>query len=371
MQPGMTEQRPKREWQPHLLEEVQPWYKTLGQNLRSFLSEPMGGSPRLDGRIRTPGLRLDVEIHPWHHAFTDIFDSIRQLMQKEVLPAGAMRIKIKDIWDLSAWKGQFERSELYSALVHSVVIALLTLPFLITSTEAKQDKPIVLVEDLGDIGQYKVTLPASTKKAGGGGGGGERNPLPASKGRLPKFSLNAQLTPPAAVIRNPNPRLAAEPTVVVPPDIHIQSPNIAAYGDPTSSATIPSSGPGFGGGIGTGSGGGVGSGGGPGVGPGRGGGYGGGIFRIGGNVSAPVCIYCPQPEYSDEARKARYQGVVVLWAVVDESGQVRDVRISKSLGMGLDEEAIRTVKNWRFKPAERQGKSVPVYMTIEVDFHLY
>lgn len=236
-QRGMNEQRPNRAWQPHLLEEVQPWYKTLGQNLLSFLSEPIG-SPRPTGQIRTPGLRLDVEIHPWHHAFSDVFDSIRLLRRKEQLPAGAQRVRIKDIWDLSVWKGQFQRSELYSALVHVVVLALLTVPFMITSTEAKQEKPIVLVDDLGDIGQYKVTLPTATKKAGGGGGGGERNPLPASKGRLPKFSLNAQLTPPAAVIRNPNPRLAAEPTVVVPPDIHIQSPNIAAYGDPTSSAKI-------------------------------------------------------------------------------------------------------------------------------------
>jgi TonB family protein len=361
----------KPSWQPHLLDEVQPWYKTLGQNLITFLTEPMG-SPRLDGRIRTPGLRLDVEIHPWHRAFSDIFESIRLLRRKEQLPAGAQRVRIKDIWDLSPWRGQFQRSELYSALAHVVVLTLLTVPFLITSTEAKQDKPVELVPmDLSDIGQYKVTLPQSTKKAGGGGGGGERNPLPASKGRLPKFSLNAQLTPPAAVIRNPNPRLAAEPTVVVPPDIHIQSPNIAAYGDPTSNATIPSGGPGYGGGIGTGSGGGVGSGMGPGVGPGRGGGYGGGLFRVGGSVSAPVCIYCPQPEYSEEARKARYQGVVVLWAVIDEQGQVRDVRIAKSLGMGLDEEAIRTVKNWRFKPSERYGKPVPVQFTIEVDFHLY
>ncbi len=332
----------------------------------------MGSTPPSRAPLRTPGLRLDVEIHPWHHAFSDVFDSIREYRRQQQLPAGTKRIKIQDIWDLSVWKGQFERSELYSALAHTVILALLTLPFLITSTEAKQDKPVVLVGgDLSDIGQYKVTLPTSTKKSGGGGGGGERNPLPASKGRLPKFSLNAQLTPPAAVIRNPNPRLAAEPTVVVPPDIHIQSPNIAAYGDPTSNANIPSSGPGFGGGIGTGSGGGVGSGGGPGVGPGRGGGYGGGVFRIGGSVSAPVCIYCPDPEYSEEARKARYQGVVVLWAVIDESGHPRDIRVAKSLGMGLDEEAIRAVQGWRFKPSERYGKAVPVYMTIEVDFHLY
>jgi TonB family protein len=138
-----------------------------------------------------------------------------------------------------------------------------------------------------------------------------------------------------------------------------------------SGSLIPSGGPGSGGGIGTGFGGGVGSGGGPGVGPGFGGGTGGGAFRIGGSVSAPTCIYCPDPEYSEEARKARHQGVVVLWAIVDESGKARSIRVQKSLGLGLDESALRAVQNWRFRAAERFGKPVPVYMTIEVNFHLY
>ena len=367
-------ERPNSDWQPRLLEENQPLYKTLWESLRTFLSEPIG-SGTLDiprgAMPHTPGYRLDVEIQPWHHAISDTADSMRQVFRKEELPAGTKRLKVADIWNLQLYAGQLRKSELYSALIHISVIALLTIPFLIQSSEAKQRPNVTELVPLNDIGQYKVTLPPSTKKAGGGGGGGERNPLKASKGRLPKFSLNAQLTPPAAVIRNPNPRLPAVPTVVVPPDIHIQSPNMTAYGDPTSGSLIPSSGPGFGGGIGTGSGGGVGSGSGPGVGPGRGGGYGGGVFRIGGSVSAPVCIYCPDPEFSDEARKARYQGVVVLWAVVDEEGRPRDIRVSRSLGMGLDEQAIRAVQNWRFKPAERYGKPVPVYMNIEVDFRLF
>ncbi|HXE76404.1 MAG TPA: energy transducer TonB [Candidatus Xenobia bacterium] len=369
----MSEPNRKTDWQPHLLEESEPLFKTILGTIKTFLSEPMGGRaaslPR-GAMPHTPGYRLDVEIEPWHKALPG---TLRDALHPEKLPPlPAKPIKVADIWNLGLYAGQFRRSELYSALLHATVLALFALPFLITPTEAKQPQAKVteLVE-LGDLGQYKVTLPPSTKKSGGGGGGGERNPLKASKGRLPKFSLNAQLTPPAAVIRNPNPRLAAEPTVVVPPDIHIQSPNMTAYGDPASTSLIPSSGPGFGGGIGTGSGGGVGSGSGPGVGPGHGGGYGGGVFRIGGSVSAPTCIYCPDPEFSDEARKARYQGVVVLLAVVDEEGRARDIRVARSLGMGLDEQAIRAVQNWRFKPAERYGKPVPVYMTIEVNFRLF
>ena len=86
-----------------------------------------------------------------------------------------------------------------------------------------------------------------------------------------------------------------------------------------------------------------------------------------------MCIYCPDPEYSDKARKARRQGVVILWAIVDERGYIRSdtIRVQKSIGWGLDEQAVRTLKRWRFKPALRLGKPVAVYMAIEMNFHLY
>ena len=78
----------------------------------------------------------------------------------------------------------------------------------------------------------------------------------------------------------------------------------------------------------------------------------------------------PDPVYSEEARKAKYQGTVLLWAIVDASGRARKIRVVKSLGLGLDEEAVRAVQNWRFRPAERKGNPVPVYMNIEVNFRL-
>ena len=264
------------------------------------------------------------------------------------------------------------KSRWLSALSHVLAISLVVGGgMFVKGGDEEVEIAVVELTPIEDVGDYKLTLPPSTKKAGGGGGGGERNPLPASKGRLPKFSLRAPLTPPAAVIRNPNPKLTAEPTVVIPPDIKIDSPKMPEHGDPLSSSRIPSGGPGSGSGIGTGSGGGVGEGFGPGVGPGWGGGTGGQAFRIGGSVSAPSCIHCPDPEYSEEARKARHQGVVVLWAVVDEDGRAQQIRVQKSLGLGLDEAALRAVQNWRFRPAQRFGKPVPVYMAIEVNFHLY
>jgi TonB family protein len=208
--------------------------------------------------------------------------------------------------------------------------------------------------------------------SGGGGGGGDGDKLQASQGRLPRQALH-QFTPPTAVIRNPDPKLPMEPTVVVPPDVHIQQPDMPNLGDPLSHvpSAFPSNGTGSGGGIGSGSGGGVGSGEGPGVGPGKGGGTGGGIFRVGAGVSAPKIIYQPEPEYSDEARKAKIQGTCVLWLIVGPDGRPRDIRVQRTLGMGLDEKAIEAVKLWRFDPAKKDGQPVAVPVSVEVSFRLY
>ena len=220
-----------------------------------------------------------------------------------------------------------------------------------------------------DVSPY--ILPPSASKAGGGGGGGDRDKLQASKGILPRFSRE-QLAPPVVVIRNENPKLPVEPTVVVPPEIHLPIPQTGPLGDPLSSILgPPSNGTGLGGGIGSGSGSGVGSGHGPGVGPGWGGGIGGGVYHIGGGVSAPHLIYGPEPEFSEEARKAKYQGTVVLQVVVGADGRTHDIRVAQSLGMGLDEKAIEAIRQWKFEPSHKNGVPVAVLVDIEVNFHLY
>lgn len=218
-----------------------------------------------------------------------------------------------------------------------------------------------------DISPY--VLPAAPDRASGGGGGGDRDKLAAPKGALPKAS-DRQLAPPAVVIRNPNPILAVEPTVVVPPNIVL--PQTGPLGDPLSAVLgPPSNGPGSGGGIGSGSGGGVGSGTGPGVGPGSGGGIGGGVYRVGGGISAPRAIFAPEPEFTEEARKAKYQGTVVLWMVIGADGRPQQIRVQRALGMGLDESAVNTVKRWRFEPARRDGMAVAVQVSVEVNFRLF
>jgi len=206
----------------------------------------------------------------------------------------------------------------------------------------------------------------------GGGGGGDRDKLQASQGHLPKAALE-QITPPEVVVRNVHPKLEAEPTVVMPPDVKLANNQLPNLGDPKSSVMgPPSNGTGAGAGLGSGEGGGIGSGIGAGVGPGLGGGYGGGIFRPGvGGVSAPRAIFKPDPEYSPEARQAKYQGTVVVSVIVGADGKAHAVHVERSLGMGLDEKAVEAVRQWRFEPALKDGKPVAVAVSVEVNFHLY
>jgi TonB family protein len=226
-----------------------------------------------------------------------------------------------------------------------------------------QNRVITLVSDVSPY-----ILQSSKTQAGGGGGGGDRDKLAASKGAPPKFARD-QFTPPVVVARDPDPKLATDPTVVGPPNITFPA---GPVGDPLSAVLgPPSNGPGFGGGIGSGSGGGVGSGHGPGVGPGEGGGIGGGVYKVGGGVSAPRPIYSPDPEYSEEARKAKYQGTVTLYVIVGADGLPHDIRIMRSLGMGLDEKAIEAVRTWRFEPARKNAQPVSVRISVEVTFRLY
>jgi protein TonB len=98
---------------------------------------------------------------------------------------------------------------------------------------------------------------------------------------------------------------------------------------------------------------------------------GGGAYRVGGGVSAPRAIYQPDPEYSEEARKAKFQGTVILWVIVGPDGRVHDMRVQRSLGMGLDEKALEAVKLWRFEPSRKDGQPVPVQINVEVNFRLY
>src|SRR6202049_2099337 len=207
----------------------------------------------------------------------------------------------------------------------------------------------------------------------GGGGGGDHDPISAPKGRLPKAALQ-QITPPAIVLRNLKPKLAVEPRVVVPPQVHLAENKMVNLGTSASvvmPAAPPSNGTGSGAGIGSGSGGGVGVGHGAGVGNGSGGGIGGGVFKVGGGISAPQPVATPDPEYTEQARIAKTQGTCILWLIVDDQGRPRDIRVVHGLGFGLDAKAIEAVKQWKFQPAMKDGRPVNVQISVEVGFRLY
>jgi len=273
---------------------------------------------------------------------------------------------VKSIWGFYDNK---KNGALGSTGVHVLIAAIVVggtmLGRHVVTAAPKKDVTVTLI----DPDNLPALKPSKTL-AGGGGGGGDRDVLKATKGRLPKFSME-QITPPMVVVRNEHPKLAVEPTIVIPPQIQIATNKMPNLGDPTSGAVLPSNGTGYGGGIGSGSGGGVGSGSGPGFGPGEGGGYGGGVFHVGGGVSPPRVIYQVDPEFSEEARKAKYQGTCTLMLVVGTDGKPRNIRVASSLGMGLDEKAIEAVKQWRFDPSHKDGHPVPVEIAVEVEFHLY
>ena len=317
-----------------------------------------------------PELHLLLAPDTFEPLWKSLFRGLDEFFFPKKLPPLKLESKpipVKDIWGFYNYK---KNGALGSTAAHVVVIGLIiggTIlgRHMVTTAVAKPQVTTALI----DPGDFIPLKPAKTQ-AGGGGGGGDHDVLKASQGRLPKFAMQ-QITPPAAVIRNLNPKLAVEPTVIVPPDIKVAMNNMPNLGDPKSSAVIPSNGTGSGSGIGSGSGGGVGPGTGAGVGPGSGGGIGGGVFRVGRGVTAPRPIYDPEPEFSEEARKAKYQGVCTLEVVVDVAGRPTNIRVVGALGMGLDEKAIEAVKTWRFEPAMKDGHPVAVAVNLEVDFHLY
>ena len=348
---------------------TQPWWKSVFTNLGDALFPKKLPPLQLTSKpIESENALDDSLALPWYRT---LFENVQDALFPKKLPPLQLTSKpvaVRDIWGFYSYKRD---GALASTGVHVLLVALLiggTLFARRTVTVAKNQGPVMPLLSDADI----PALPPSKTQVGGGGGGGDRDKLAASKGRLPKLAME-QFTTPMVVARNENPKLPMEPTVVVPPQIKLAMNNMPNLGDPM--AAIPngplSNGTGSGGGIGSGSGGGVGSGEGPGVGPGHGGGIGGGVFHVGGGVSAPKPIFSPDPEYSEEARKAKYQGTVVLALVVGPDGRPRDMKVLRSLGLGLDEKALEAVKNWRFEPAVKDGKPVSVQISVEVDFRLY
>ena len=253
------------------------------------------------------------------------------------------------------------RNFLFSFLSHAALVAFIASGIWVVHSPVVRNR--ILTSEL----TYEP-LPMGDVAPHGGGGGGDHSAIRASRGTPPKFS-DQQLAPPAIVVRSESPKLQSSPTVLGPPDLKLPQSN--QLGDLFSPNVMPSNGSGSRGGIGDKSGTGIGTGVGSGVGPGYLAGYGDGVYRLGKGVTAPHAVYDPDPEYSDEARRAKYQGNVLLSLVVDATGHVRDIRVARSVGMGLDEKAIEAVQKWKFAPGMKDGHQVAVQVSVEVNFRLY
>jgi len=226
----------------------------------------------------------------------------------------------------------------------------------------------------GDIHLKDLTFfaPPAAESAHGGGGGGANDLINPIVGRLPQRE-EMPLTPPQVPILE-KPQLAIDPAIAVPIQIKLpENPSLLNIGVHTSTnVSLASTGPGSFSGIGSGSRGGDGSGKGPGYGPGSDGSAGDGAYTAGvGGVSNPVPLVTPEAEFSDEARRQKFQGVCMISLIVDTHGNPQNPRVVQPLGMGLDEKALEAVKLYRFKPATKDGKPVNARIWVAVNFRLY
>lgn len=230
---------------------------------------------------------------------------------------------------------------------------------------AMQQLPLVRKEPPLTWNSVKITY--DWPKGNSRGGGSGHDLTPPSRGELPRTAAR-QIILPTTHAPEEMPALPVEPTIVGEP-VASRTP-ISILGDPSGVPGPPSDGRGDLGGIGDhGRGGGIGPNNGPSAGDGPGGRIAGGQSSLG-LFRPPIVVQKVEPEFTEEARKARLQGTVILVADIDERGRVQNVRLRVGLGLGLDERAIEAVAKWRFRPATQNGKPIRQPAVIEVHFHL-
>ena len=207
---------------------------------------------------------------------------------------------------------------------------------------------------------------------GGGGGGGNERPEPIKKAELKgQDKITVPVEKPKA-IDEPKEKPETPVQNLTIPAQTLASADLAQAGAIEGIPDSNSLGLGREGGAGTGVGTGIGPGQGSGLGPGWGGGTGGGAYRPGNGVLTPRLLQEVKPQYTAQAMRAKIQGEVLLECVVQTDGSVGNIRVVRSLDstFGLDQEAIKAARQWRFAPGTRQGQPVPVLVTIAIAFTL-
>jgi periplasmic protein TonB len=260
-------------------------------------------------------------------------------------------------------------SAIAAGALHMAAAALLAM---LTVARAPEDRRIEATDTVPDAMQLpRMVFLQVPGPGGGGGGGGNRNPAPPS--RADNVGRDRITLPVARTVRAaPDPADAIPPQSVALDAIPLASGVAYRIGAPHAAPSLGfSQGPGIGGGVGDGSGTGIGSGIGPGVGRGSGGGTGGGVYQAGNGVTAPTLLSQVKPRYTSEAMQRKIQGTVVLEMIVGADGVPYDVRVVRSLDAnGLDVEAIRAAKEWRFNPGRLGDTPVDVLVILMIDFHM-
>jgi len=343
------------------------WFLSLIRQFREYRAERKNPTPRAEITAESDPSALDKLVDP-PSQIASLFSTLKVIIHDTFHPRHiemtATPVEVQDIWS----KRENHIPGLLSLLAHvGVVTVLIVVSVMNLKPKIGVETATLLMEPI------QVSLPPSKAVSHGGGGGGTKSPKPVSKGQLPK-AADKQFVPPTPVVVNMAPELAVEPTIVAPQLANLpRLSNLIPIGDPKGLSGPPSAGPGTGGGMGTGDGHGFGEGNGAGLGPGRGGGTGGGVYQVGGagGVANPVCPFTPEPNYSDDARKAHIQGTVVLEAIIQKDGSVESNKVLQGLGYGLDEEARKVLRQWKCTPSKVNGQPVAVQLKIQINFRLY
>jgi len=305
-----------------------------------------------------PRQNLDL---PWYRS---LYHNLKDLVHAPRLPPleiTSRPVVVKDIWGLYGrqTKSFFLSTGFQIALVGVVVLVGLTKPRI----------PIQVIPGIKLFFDTAAEVPRSVPQTHhAGGGGGDGSVLPANRGQL--ASMKPRKFVPPNRPSNPNPVITMDGNITGP--LWLTNARPEEIGDPFGAIGPPSGGPGHGGGRGSGCCGGQGPGDGQGSGPGDGdGGFNNPIYVAGhSGLVNPVVLFKPEPDYSEDARKAKLQGTVLLEAVVGADGRTQIRKVLQSLGLGLDQQAIQAVSTWRFKPGLKDGKPVPVLINISVSFRL-
>lgn len=333
---------------PKLNEETEGsmWVSLVG-NLRDLFNPVKQAPLTLESKPVESDLVIEEE-----GIFTSLKNSIVDVFFPKKLPPLVLESQPIPVPDLMKTK--------QNPAATGSAIAVYALLFLLFAWLLHKKVPFAAPVKQPELTEVNIPPMAPMKAQAMGGGGGQRGPTPVTKGTPPKFA-EQQIVPPSAPPLQ-EPKIKIEPTVEVQKDVHMASslPQIGLASSPLVGMSM-----------GNGSGTGLGSGSGSGIGPGSGGNTGGGPKRIGGGVSAPQLIYSVEPEFSEEARKAKVAGNVLVNLWVDTNGLPSHVRVIRGVGMGLDEKAVEAVRQYRFKPAMENGKPVLVELNVEVNFQIF